>query len=207
VTASARTQADRRATTVDALLDATIECLVEFGFAGTSTRVVAGQAGVSQGAQQHYFPTKAALIEAAMYRIMEQIIADWVGRPFTSADEEERLGEVLDRLWAAHNLPVVPAIWEMFNAARTDPEFGPRLMTAIGQGMDAIRSFTHGPLPEYAERPGFDDLVLVVVAAMRGTVMIAAVPGADGLHPSWPTLREHFLRAFTALPHPGSADR
>ena len=40
------------------LLEATVELLVERGYAGTSTTLVSERAGVSRGAQLHHFPTK-----------------------------------------------------------------------------------------------------------------------------------------------------
>ena len=52
-----RTQAERREETRTALLDATIECLVEFGYAKTTTGRIADLAGVSRGAQIPYFRT------------------------------------------------------------------------------------------------------------------------------------------------------
>src|SRR4051794_21328718 len=48
------------------LMDATIECLVERGFGGTSTTLISERAGVSRGAQLHHFPTKNALVVAAV---------------------------------------------------------------------------------------------------------------------------------------------
>ncbi|HWE54017.1 MAG TPA: helix-turn-helix domain-containing protein [Acidimicrobiales bacterium] len=46
--------------TRDALLDAALDCLIERGYAETTTIETARQAGVSRGAQQHHFPTKAS---------------------------------------------------------------------------------------------------------------------------------------------------
>ena len=43
-----------------ALLDAAIESLIDDGYAAMTTRRVSERAGVSQGAQQHYYPTKSA---------------------------------------------------------------------------------------------------------------------------------------------------
>jgi uncharacterized protein (TIGR03084 family) len=54
------------------LLDATVECLVERGFAGTSTTLVSERAGVSRGAQLHHFPTKNDLVLAAVEHLSEQ---------------------------------------------------------------------------------------------------------------------------------------
>ena len=56
--AARRTQQQRSDETRAALLDATIICLHEVGYAGTSTTLVSERAGVSRGAQTHHFPTK-----------------------------------------------------------------------------------------------------------------------------------------------------
>src|SRR4051795_4690266 len=54
------------------LLEATVDCLVEVGFAGTSTTLVSERAGVSRGAQLHHFPTKNALVVAAVEHLTEK---------------------------------------------------------------------------------------------------------------------------------------
>ena len=69
-----RTQAERRETTRQALLEATIASLVEAGYARTTTTEVVRRAGVSQGALFNHFPTKSALVAAAA----EQLFADLV---------------------------------------------------------------------------------------------------------------------------------
>src|SRR4051794_27287883 len=64
-----RTQAQRSASTQEALLDATIESLVEDGYVGTTTARVAERAGVSRGAHLHHFQTRNALVAAAVQRL------------------------------------------------------------------------------------------------------------------------------------------
>src|SRR3954463_8607245 len=54
------------------LLEATVELLVERGFSGTSTTLVSERAGVSRGAQLHHFPTKNALVVAAVEHLTEK---------------------------------------------------------------------------------------------------------------------------------------
>ncbi len=54
------------------LLEATVDCLVERGFAGTSTTLVSERAGVSRGAQLHHFPTKNDLVVAAVEHLTEK---------------------------------------------------------------------------------------------------------------------------------------
>src|SRR5256714_14152289 len=86
-----RSQADRRAATQAALLDAAIETLVDDGSAALTTRGVSERAGVSQGAQQHYFPTKTALVQAAIGRVAPQLIPFLLGDVDADAGERERV--------------------------------------------------------------------------------------------------------------------
>src|SRR5258708_2172997 len=57
---------DRSRATRQRLLEATIDCLAEKGWAAATVAVVAQRAGVSRGAAQHHFPTREDLITAAL---------------------------------------------------------------------------------------------------------------------------------------------
>ena len=59
-------QQDRSRLTRHRLLEATVDCLAEFGWSATTVAVVAQRAGVSRGAAQHHFPTREDLITAAL---------------------------------------------------------------------------------------------------------------------------------------------
>ncbi|WP_327141552.1 TetR/AcrR family transcriptional regulator [Nocardia sp. NBC_01327] len=194
-----RTQAERRAATVAALLDATIESLGDVGYYATTTRSVAERAGVSQGAQQHYFPTKADLVDAAISRLLEQLAISEIGAPIEAPTELGRAAILLDRLWDTHNLSITPAVFEVFNAARTDADIAQRVNHLLGQAMSAVEVASALLLPTYAERPGFRDFLLLAVSAMRGAVLVSAISGTGQLHPSWPALRRQLLESLEAL--------
>src|SRR5438270_13922097 len=70
---SRRTQEERSASTRALLLDTTIDCLVERGYAGTTTTVIAQRAGLSRGAQLHHYPTRAELVAAAVEHLAIKI--------------------------------------------------------------------------------------------------------------------------------------
>lgn len=57
---------DRSRATRDRLLDSTMASLAEVGWARTTVATVAARAGVSRGAAQHHFPTRADLVTAAI---------------------------------------------------------------------------------------------------------------------------------------------
>ncbi len=54
-----------------AFVDATIECLAEFGYHGTSVRRIADKAGVAAGLLTHYFAGKEELIAAAYQQLSD----------------------------------------------------------------------------------------------------------------------------------------
>src|SRR3954449_6519607 len=131
-----RTQAERSAATVDALLDATIGCLVEDGYANTTTSRVAERAGVSRGAHLHHFQTRSALVAAAVKHL------SWRrGRELHDAVEdlpegEGRVAAALDLLWATYSSPLFAAALDLWSHARTDPELRERLV-AVDRALDA----------------------------------------------------------------------
>jgi AcrR family transcriptional regulator len=69
-----RTQAERSDKTRTIILDASASILRRKGFTGLRTLEVAAQAGVSQGAQFHHFPTKKDLVIATIERVNAQIL-------------------------------------------------------------------------------------------------------------------------------------
>ena len=109
-----RTQAERTAGTQAKLLDAAIDCLVELGFAKTSTQEIARRAGVSRGAQLHHFPTKESLVTAAVEHLVDKRLAE-----ILAADPDPERGvEVLSEAFSG---PLFYAALELWVAARTDP--------------------------------------------------------------------------------------
>lgn len=120
------------------LMEATVDSLVELGWAGTSTTVVSQRAGVSRGAQLHHFPSKQALVVAAVEHLTERRrvrMADAVG----DLPAEGRTRAVLDVLAAQFTSPVFFAALELWVAARTDTE----LRTAVAPLERRIGRETH----------------------------------------------------------------
>src|SRR3981081_154509 len=79
-----RTQAERREQTGTALRDATIDCLVEIGYARTSVQEICARAGVSKGAVQHHFSAKAVLMAAAVEHLTMKLRTQ-LARPLETA--------------------------------------------------------------------------------------------------------------------------
>src|SRR3954454_16160546 len=97
------------------LLEATVELLVDKGYAGTSTTLVSERAGVSRGAQLHHFPTKQDLVVAAVQHVPEVRAAEL---PAAAAklppDPGRRTRAVLQVLGDHFTSPVFTAALELW---------------------------------------------------------------------------------------------
>jgi AcrR family transcriptional regulator len=63
----------RSAASVDAILEATVQVLLQVGKEQTTTTRVALRAGVSVGTLYQYFPNKSSLLQAVLRRHMEEV--------------------------------------------------------------------------------------------------------------------------------------
>jgi AcrR family transcriptional regulator len=109
------------------LLDATIEALVEVGYARASTTEIADRAGVSRGAQLHHYPTKVQLVTAAVEHVFELRVGE------LEALETESADEWIDHVWRTYDGPAFAAWLELQVAARTDPELRESLRSVNGR--------------------------------------------------------------------------
>src|SRR5213082_501903 len=117
-----RTQAQRRAATRTALLDATIDCLVELGYARTSMQEICARARVSKGAVQHHFTTKAELMAAAVEHLTTKLREQLASTLDDLPSGGSGVAAAIDLLWQGYSGTLSTAATELWVAARTDPE-------------------------------------------------------------------------------------
>ena len=132
-------QEERSAETRRRLLDATVACLFERGYAGTTTTEIASRAGVSRGAQLHHFPRKDELVVSALEYVFElrlsELSAAIAERP--SGSREHRLAIMIDTIWPGFKGPTFYAWLELVVASRTDPALNDAVRAAsvrFGEG-------------------------------------------------------------------------
>jgi len=190
-----RTQAERRARTQGALLDATIECLVEFGYAGTTTGRIVERAGVSRGAQVHHYPTKADLVADAVRHLASRRLAEFFEDVATAVPPgRKRLGELLDRVWALHLSPLFAASMELIVAARTDPELRERMVDVERDVTASISTALAGLFPNLAADRVFRESIETELAAARGMAILGWVSADGELEPRWRGVRARLLK-------------
>lgn len=195
-----RTQAERRATTRAALLDAALQCLIEEGYANLTTRNVAERAGVSQGTQMHYFPTRVRFVAEAVRHLAFRLATELREQDALRArSDRRRLEELLDHVWEIHKGPVFQATMELWVAARTDTE----IAVAMGEvARDVTRLIGAGAadlFPELMAKPRSGELLDMSMAAMRGLAMLRFTSDPADVERRWRRARTHLLELYDQL--------
>ena len=163
-----RTQEERSAATRTALLEATVGCLAELGYAGTTTTEIAARAGLSRGAQLHHFPSKAELVSTAVehlaHRQHDEFVEAFARRP-PAAD---RAAAAIDLLWPLLSGPTFYAWLELVVAARTDAELRERMAVHTERFMDRVAQTFREIFPEAETDAFFSHAPRFVFALMNG---------------------------------------
>jgi AcrR family transcriptional regulator len=150
------------------LLEATVELLVEKGYAGTSTTLVSERAGVSRGAQLHHFPTKQDLVVAAVQHVTDVRGSELAAAAQNLPTGNRRTRAVLQVLGDHFTSPVFTAALELWVAARTDPE----LLAEVGPLELKVGRETHRMTVDLLgadeSEPGMRALVQATLDLVRG---------------------------------------
>jgi AcrR family transcriptional regulator len=195
-----RTQAERRASTRSALLDAALACLIEDGYAGLTTRKVAERAGVSQGAQMHYFPTRAAFMAEAVRHVAIKLDAELREQDALRArSERRRFEELLDHVWELHAGPLFQATVELWVAARTGAEIRAAMEEVTREVNRLIAQGAAELFPELMAKPRARELLELGLATMRGLAMLRFTGEPADVQRRWRRSKAQLLELYERL--------
>jgi AcrR family transcriptional regulator len=177
---------------------ATVESLVELGYAHTTTQEVQRRAGVSRGALTHHFTSKAELMLAAVDHLYEEFSTSVREAAADLPDESAtrvRLG--VELVWQRFHGPLFVAAMELWTAARTDPELRTALLPherRLGAQLRRLAAEVFGD--EIARHPAAESMYQVLLTSMRGQAMTYALQpeaGRDQFLQHWLTLIEALI--------------
>ena len=170
---SRRTQEERRAETRGRLLDATIESLIEVGYAATTIRAVTERAGVSQGAQSHHFPHRVDLVASAFEHLAEQRVARYGERARElSGDRASRIRALLDLLWEDFSSPLFTVAAKLWVAAADDDELRERLIPVERRIYAASDEVAREVAGELGAEKDFDRRLAVAMNTVAGLALV-----------------------------------
>ena len=170
-------QALKSAQTRARLIEATIRCLIEFGYSSTTTLKVASEAGLSRGAMLHHFENGGALMQATIAELMERRL-----RGFRRAVENPApdVRTLVRTYWKQLLSPTFTAFVELAIASRTDQALASILEPAQAQFRDRWHELAIQLFPEWQQdRRSFDLALALTQNTVEGMAINRMIHGCD----------------------------
>lgn len=177
----------------DNITRAVIGVIAQSGFEGLSVRAVAARAGVSSGAVQHHFETKAAMLHAAITAITSAATDRYTAME-EMEDPVERLRAIADALLPAEADDPVARVWLAFAArAAVDEDIRTEYVAVWGRVRSGLRLLLAAATAR-PETAGDDSVELL---ALLDGLALAVVAEHGGVKPA--TARRIAQRRITEL--------
>jgi len=166
------TQDQKTAETRRRLLDAAVLCLIDRGYANTTTSEIAERAGLSRGAQLYHFPGKEELIAGAVEHLFELMFGEMKEKVSRLTNENDRRATAIDLLWEICNGRLATAWLELVVASRTDSY----LRESVSAVNDRVALFIDQSFKELFPRPAaagadYELIPQVVVLILEGMAL------------------------------------
>ena len=178
-----RSQEQRRTETRRRILDATVRCLQEHGYAGTTTVRVVEMAGVTRGALAHHFASKADMVAGAVSHIAATRTEDAIPKLELAQRSDDPIDAGLDMLWAVHQGAVFVAVVELWVAARTDPELQRRVAVLEQATTSMVVDFARLLFGEKGDDQALMHAIYTAMDVVRGLLLAKiALPASSSDH-------------------------
>ena len=192
-------QAQKSAATRALIVEATVRCLVELGYAGTTTQAIAAKAGLSRGAMLHHFPAKLDVFRATADDIARARLAALAKA--LQERSELALYRLLEACASHARQPLSLAAAELAAVARTDPELAAAVTPAQAVYARGWHQLMRGALPAHAGPARQLDAALDTVRHAVEAMALDAAAEDGGVRPEARLgFREAGLRALLRMP-------
>ncbi|MFN8031852.1 MAG: TetR/AcrR family transcriptional regulator [Mycobacterium sp.] len=166
-------RADR---TRERVLDETVRCVIEEGFAAASVKHIAERAGVTWGVVQYHFGDRDGLLMAVVDRGFAELLDSLrhLPPPSTALSRRERVQLLIDEAWKVFSSKDSRASLEILIATRAMRD--KRATRHLGQLQQAITDLSRD-LAEGLDSPHAAAVADLIWATMRGLVVSQLVAG------------------------------
>lgn len=189
----ARTQQQRREETVGRLLQASIDTIVEVGYARASAAVITKRAGVSVGALFRHFETMGDFMAATASEVLRRQLESFTKQVAEIPADRPALEAALTVLRDITSSPTNAVLYELLIAARTDEKLKATLQQELGRYSAKIYDAARA-LPGAQSFP--EEMFPALVALLTNVFDGAAV--VEGVLPQ-PEIADQRIRVLAAL--------
>jgi AcrR family transcriptional regulator len=172
----ARTQQQRREETVARLLDASINTIIEVGYARASAAVIARRAQVSDGALFRHFPTMGDFMAATAREVMRRQLGLFTKQVAEIPASEPALEAALTIMRDVTGNPTNTVMYELLIAARTDEKLKATLQEVLTEYANNIYDVARSlPGADQIPEDTFVALVAILTNTFDGAAIVRAV--------------------------------
>lgn len=168
-----RSHAERSEATRARLIATTIELLHDRSYHGATVFEVAKAAGLTHGALQHHFGSKAALMMAVTAEILRSSDESGVAWPAPALPLPERATRYVQALWQrVYEPPRFLAAWSVYFGSAAEPEVRAAVGVQRAELSRALRKRFREVFPEVDAGPDAAALADLVFSALRGIAIV-----------------------------------
>ena len=152
------------------IIDETVRCITEEGFAAATAKHVAERAGVTWGVIQYHFGDRNGLLRAVVDDGVARLLDSLSAADVSELGLRERIEVVVDTAWSCYSSPTSLAAFEILRATRGFGETSRRHLLEMNAAISQLgRLITDDPA-----NAGVAD---VIWAALRGVVLAEMIMG------------------------------
>jgi AcrR family transcriptional regulator len=172
----ARTQQQRREETIARLLDASIDTIIEVGYARASAAVIAKRAQVSDGALFRHFPTMGDFMAATAHEVMRRQLDLFTKQVAEIPADKPALEAALTILRDVTGNTTNAVMYELLIAARTDEKLRATLQHVLTEYAANIYDIARAlPGADQFPEETFAALVAILTNTFDGAALVRAV--------------------------------
>jgi len=182
--------------TRERLLDAAVGLMQAKGHGQLSVHEVARAAGMTAGAVQHHFSSKAALMLEVITRLIGQLEEASDFWPPAQWSLKRRADHFVQQAWAKlYGEARFAVAWSAYLAAREDALMVAHIVERRSQLTASLHQRMAQSFPEMCQGPQASARVQFVLSALRGIGLVAPFSPADAVTPQLQVL-SHYLQSF-----------
>jgi AcrR family transcriptional regulator len=156
-------QAQKSASTRKIIVEAALSCIAKYGYAGTTTPIIANEAGVSRGAMMHHFNNRSAVIGAAIEYLHEKRLRAFKRAIAALPKDKLQLHDGLKAYWKHVTHPLYVVFHELAVASRTDKGLAKILQPAQAAFYDEWYNLSYDLFPQWRSNTAALELAMDLV--------------------------------------------
>jgi AcrR family transcriptional regulator len=187
--------------TRERLLSSAMIVLQESGSSQLSLKAVAQVAGMTTGAVQHHYPSKAALMMQVLTRLIAELEGSAEFWPSPHWRLQRRADHFVQQAWLQlYSTPRFATAWSAYLAARDDTVMTALIVEQRAKIQQRLRAQFIAAFPELENRPRVDASIQFVFSSLRGMGLVQPFAPISAIQDQLTVLSE-FIQSLSRITH------